>query len=268
MADAPAKKALRPGKPVFKLDVPYTQPQWPQISTADHDIMLQMLVNLLAPIGQHRSAHVTPSKGKRSKKRKRHGAPSKAATAAPPPPPDITRHITVGINSTTRHLEQRAQAAGGAQPDPAQGEATSDQVDPSKQPLADARDETNAPPRLSKSLRHLSLILTLQPPSSITTSHLPLLTHTASRGLASSETALLVPLKPASEPKLATALGLPRVGVIGIMDDAPGAEPLIKYARERVSITDVPWLREASEGHYLQVNVLTEQSGTKTGPGK
>ncbi|KAF4538744.1 hypothetical protein BFW01_g8463 [Lasiodiplodia theobromae] len=120
MADPAAKKALRPGKPVFKLDLPYTQPQWPQLATADHDIMLEMLVNLLAPIGQHRSAHVTPSKGKRSKKRKRHGAPSEAAASAPPPPPDLTRHITVGINSTTRHLEQLAQAAEDA---PAQGNA-------------------------------------------------------------------------------------------------------------------------------------------------
>ncbi|OJD36090.1 rna-processing protein [Diplodia corticola] len=261
MAAPPAKKALRPGKPVFKLDLPYTQPQWPQISTADHDIILEMLVNLLVPIGQHRSAHGTPSKGKRSRKRKRHGALSEAATSAPPPPPppDLIRHITVGINSTTRHLEQLAQAAGGAQ---------SDQMDPSKQSHAVAPGETNAPPHPAKSLRHLSLIITLQPPSSITTSHLPLLTQTASHGLASSETALLVPLKPVSESKLATALGLPRVGVIGIMDDAPGVEPLIKYARERVPTTDVPWLREALGGHYLPVNVLTEQPGTKSGSRK
>lgn len=201
--------------------------------------------SLLAPIGRHRSAHITPSKGRRSKKRKRHEGRSEPH---PPPAPDLTRHITVGVNSTTRHLEHLAQAAA-----------------PNQQPQAAAADEADAP-HAPESLRHLPLIFTLQPPSSITTSHLPLLTQTASRSLPASESARLVPLKPASEAKLAAALGLPRVGVIGIMDDAPGARPLLEYARQKVPAMDVPWLREACEARYLDVNVLTEHSGMKAGP--
>ena len=201
--------------------------------------------SLLAPIGRHRSAHITPSKGRRSKKRKRHEGRSEPH---PPPAPDLTRHITVGVNSTTRHLEHLAQAAA-----------------PNQQPQAAAADEADAP-HAPESLRHLPLIFTLQPPSSITTSHLPLLTQTASRSLPASESARLVPLKPASEAKLAAALGLPRVGVIGIMDDAPGARPLLEYARQKVPAMDVPWLREACEARYLDVNVLTEHSGTKADP--
>ncbi|KAL1625160.1 RNase P and RNase MRP subunit [Neofusicoccum ribis] len=223
-------------------------------------------MNLLAPIGQHRSTHITPSKGKRSKKRKRQearkGDEPHHQAPAPPPPPALTRHITVGVNSTTRYLEQLA-----ANKAPPTHAAAPEQADRSKPHAAAPGIETDAP-HSPESLRHLPLIFTLQPPSSITTSHLPLLTHTASRLLPSFKLARLVPLKPSSEPKLAAALGVPRVGVIGIMEDAPGAEPLIKYAREKVSATDVPWLREASEGRYLGVNVLTEQPGTKTGSKK
>ncbi|KAH7061113.1 hypothetical protein B0J12DRAFT_646514 [Macrophomina phaseolina] len=263
MADAAAKKAARPAKTVFKLEAPFTHVQWPQLTTTDHDIMLEMLTNLLVPIGQHRSAHITLSKGKRSKKRKRRGTQGEPQpiAASPPPAPDLKRYITVGINSTTRHLEQLAQGADAPpSPEPAQRKTGS-----VEQPCPAATGETGAP-YSPKSLRHLPLIFTLQPPSSITTAHLPLLAQTASPRRASSQSARLIPLKPSSEPKLAAALGLPRVGVIGIMEEAPGAGPLIEYARAKVSATEVPWLREASEGLYLPVNVRAEQAGTTTGP--
>ncbi|KAF4313776.1 rna-processing protein [Botryosphaeria dothidea] len=250
MVDATAKTIARPGKPVFKLDVPFTTVQWPQFTTADHDIMLEMLTNFLAPIGQHRSTHITPLKGKRSKKRKRHEAQGEAQPIkAPPRRPDLSRHITVGINSTTRHLEELAQG---------------DAPRLVKQPHA---DETKAP-RSPISLPHLPLIFTLQPPSSITITHLPLLAQMASRELTSFASARIIPLKPSSEHRLTAALGLPRVGVVGIMEDAPGARPLIDLVRQKVSATYVPWLREVSDGRYLPVNVLTEQAGSKTEPTK
>jgi hypothetical protein len=67
--------------------------------------------SLLSPIGQYRAANVTPSKGKRSKKRKRKGNNSKGEKPdlSGPPPPEISSFIVVGLNSITRSLESLSQ---------------------------------------------------------------------------------------------------------------------------------------------------------------
>ncbi|KAK8252327.1 hypothetical protein HDK77DRAFT_148153 [Phyllosticta capitalensis] len=199
----------------------------PTVPPAEHDIILDMLLSLLSPIAQHRALHITPSKGKRDKKRKRRqGQPD---PPQPPPAPAIANHITVGLNSTTRHLERLV--------------------------------ANKATPSHQDSVPAMPLILTTQSPSSPVVSHLPLLSSTASCCLPPSQATRIVPLSPSVETKLAAALGLPRVGVIGIKAGAPGTAPLIEYAQSNLQAVDVPWVREASAAVYKPVNVLAEVKG-------
>ncbi|KAF2144133.1 uncharacterized protein K452DRAFT_267305 [Aplosporella prunicola CBS 121167] len=240
-------KPAKSGKTVFKLDSPYTAVSWPQLSTSDHDVMLEMLVNLLSPIGHHRSLHVTPSQGKRSKKRKRHDDAG-AATSDPvpaPPMPDISKSITVGINSTTRHLEQLAAA----------------RAPPALRPQGgNEHKEIGDAPALS----NLAILFLLKPPNDITYAHLPLLSQAASSTLPAATATRLVPLKASSEQKLASALGLPRVGVVGVMEGAPGAAPLLDYVRAHLAAVEVPWIREAKNAQYLDVNIQAVSTGAGT----
>ncbi|KAK8152728.1 hypothetical protein BC567DRAFT_43408 [Phyllosticta citribraziliensis] len=184
--------------------------------------MLDMLLSLLSPIARYRTHHITPSKGKRDKKRKRRQSQSQSDPPPPPPAPAIANHITVGLNSTTRHLERLVANEDGA-----------------------------------SALPTMPLIFTSQSPSSPVVSHLPLLSSAASRSLPPSQATRIVPLNPNVEPKLAAALGLPRVGVIGIKADAPGAAPLIEYAQSKLAAAEAPWLREARAAEYKPVNILT-----------
>lgn len=55
---------------------------------------------------------------------------------------------------------------------------------------------------------------------------------------------------------MASALGLPRVGALGIMEGAEGAEALVGFVRERVGEVHVRWIEEASEGVWKGSKVL------------
>jgi ribonuclease P/MRP protein subunit POP3 len=56
-------------------------------------------------------------------------------------------------------------------------------------------------------------------------------------------------------------MGLPRAGVIGVLEDAPGASPLIEYVRENVDPVEVPWLEKALSGQWMGMNVETHVPG-------
>ena len=68
----------------------------------------------------------------------------------------------------------------------------------------------------------------------------------------------LVPLSPTAEARIAAALGLPRAGVVGIMEGAPGSGPLVEYVRQHVQPVEVPWIQEAAKGAYLPLQTQTE----------
>lgn len=84
--------------------------------------------SLLSPIGSHRKLYGNPSKGKRSKKRKRSNAKTKnttalsGETAAIPPVPELSSHVIVGLSSISRHLENmcRVQSAKSHESQPAE----------------------------------------------------------------------------------------------------------------------------------------------------
>jgi hypothetical protein len=70
-----------------------------------------MFQSLLSPIGQYRTTNITPSKGKRNKKRKREGKKLEGEEPPPsrPPLPEISSFVVVGLNSITRSLESLTQ---------------------------------------------------------------------------------------------------------------------------------------------------------------
>lgn len=79
----------------------------------------------------------------------------------------------------------------------------------------------------------------------------------------------MVPLPKGAESRLSAALAIPRVGLIGIMEGAPHASPLLDQARNHVRVVEVPWLKEAVAGEYLPLKIAATESrappGTKGG---
>ena len=206
---------------------------------------------LLAPIGQYREISVVPSKGKRSKKRKRAAARAEAAewpsttsilaADAKPSVPAINGALTIGFNSTQRHLETAARRfAPGQTMTNAMLDPRNTQLEPSSNTLA-------------------AVFVDRSSQAPILHSHLPLLVSAASTPTIPVR---LVALPNGSETRLRTALGIPRVGVIGIRNDAPDATPLLNFVKEHVPTVDVPWLKNAEKAEFLPVaiNVKTALS--------
>lgn len=55
--------------------------------------------------------------------------------------------------------------------------------------------------------------------------------------------------------RICQALNLPRVSLIGILQDVPIARTLIELVREVVPVLGVPWLDEVKQGGYLGVKI-------------
>lgn len=205
-------------------------------------------VRLLEPVGKHRSEHIVPSKGKRSKKRKREsnvdsqGAAEnhpKPESDTPPPPPQISKHIIVGLNSTSRRLESL--------------------VKPVFSPSASEDAQISSPDQSA-----LAVIFLTQPVSALQYSHLPTLVAFAAASRPEAVAPRFVPLEAAAEQKLRVALGIPRVGVLGVLSDAPGAGPLIEYVRQNVGPVDIPWVKETTQGKWLGTKISVEVPGEQS----
>lgn len=63
-----------------------------------------------------------------------------------------------------------------------------------------------------------------------------------------------------SELRLSSALALPSVGILGVMDGAPHSTPLVEYLREHVSDVEAPGLKEATAGRYLPLKVTVVET--------
>ena len=220
--------------------------------------------SLLSPIGDHRSKYIKRSKGNRAKKRKRDEAHKKPGhleanlnatfhevhVVGTPPDLELLNYLTIGFNSTTRHLEALAQSC----------------IPSNRKPAAPGLDiEAKEAREVSKADLHTSTLKPLdavfvprsdQP--SIMHSHLPMLVQAASMAPLSSPHIKLVVLPKGAEAKLSSALGIPRVGLIGLMEGAPAASPLIEFVKQHVPEVEVPWLVEAEAGVYLpvQINII------------
>ncbi|KAI9827938.1 MAG: hypothetical protein M1819_006881 [Sarea resinae] len=255
------KASERKAKVVFNLDSPYSV-GWPIITDEDQGVILELLCRLLAPIGQHRANFISPSKGKRSKKRKRREAKivsegsEKAASsttlASPqtPPAPELRSYLTIGFNDTTRHLEAMARRA-----IPCNLPPDSKQQDPS----SPESKEISLPDH--ESTGPISVIfLSRSSQPSVLYSHLPLLTAVASSQSPDGSVVRLVSLPKGAEVRLATALGLPRVGQVGLLEGAPHAGSLLDYVRQHVPVVEAPWLKDIATKEYLPVKINALQT--------
>ncbi|KAG9660340.1 hypothetical protein KCU98_g3480, partial [Aureobasidium melanogenum] len=238
-----ASTKAKPGRPVIKADTTFKSPLIPELSKDKSEIVLGLLNNLLEPIGRHRAVHTVKSSGENSKKRKRKRTPEERPSSAAeqrPLEPEILKHLTVGLNTTSRHLENEAALSKpGA--------------------LLTADKETKAEQVIAK---HLAVVFLLKPKDNLVYAHLPLLCYTASCAQKNkAQCTRLVLLDPSCERTFATAMGLPRAGVIGVFDNAPGAAPLLEYVRDNVDPVEVPWLDKALSGHWMGINVETHVPG-------
>ena len=216
---------------------------------------------MLSPIGQHRANHITPSKGKRSKKQKKEEAKlgkDSLKDAKPPPPPDVTSFVVVGLNGITRCLEALPRKA---VPDTSSFKDTSE-ADKARrvihgpdleatQPKSTPSDNTNA-----STGTHFSAIFAIrssQPP--ILYAHLPQLVVTASLARPELPPTRLVQLPKGSDDRISEALGLPRASFIGLLEGAPNSRSLLDLIRDIVQPVEIPWIAEVKESKYLPVKI-------------
>ncbi|KAH0538144.1 hypothetical protein FGG08_005252 [Glutinoglossum americanum] len=246
---------------VFSLDSPFSSVQC-----------------ILSPIGQHRSSHVDPSKGKRIRKRKRNEGQSGGGTSniqpsissvsqqagvnPSPPQPEVSSYLTIGLNSTTRSLELQAQQS--------IPESLSPQCDllhdmgnistKSKPCGASPEGQLGALCELiRKPLVAVFVSRSSQP--ALLHAHLPLLTVTASLSHPRKPPIALVTLPKGSEARLASALGMPRVGVVGLSEGAPGSTALVEYVRESVKSVAADWLDGGNRWRGTEIKVLKATIG-------
>lgn len=189
-----------------------------------------------------------PSKGKRSKKRKRKEAVSEDVVSKPPVP-EISSFVLVGLNSITRHLEASSRFSKSKKaPEEPAAEATAN--DP---PISNDSKETESP-EPTQPPPHLTVLFLPTPPPPILQSLLPQLLTTASLAHPSHPATRLVTLPPTSHSRLSTALGIPRVSFIALLEGAPHSGALVELVRECVGEVEAPGVKGVERG-YLPVKI-------------
>ncbi|KLO88397.1 uncharacterized protein LW93_5569 [Fusarium fujikuroi] len=96
---APASQGPRK-KVVHQLDTPFSTVSWPSILIEDQDTILELLCELLSPIGKYRQTQIKRSKGRRSSQKEKATKKTAHASEQPPVPPmpEIEASIDVGLN--------------------------------------------------------------------------------------------------------------------------------------------------------------------------
>lgn len=164
----------------------------------------------------------------------------------------MLQYLTIGFNTTTRYLEALAQ------------------ISKSSQVLG-----ITAPGLVVDHVSHVGTSSVEQSPlvavfvpraeqPSILHAHLPLLIKTASLASPSSQPIRLVTLPNGAEARLSKALGIPRVGLVGLMDGSPIISHLVEFSRIHVPEVEVPWLQDSTTGHFLPTAVNTIYTTTST----
>ncbi|CAM1502885.1 Fc.00g076610.m01.CDS01 [Cosmosporella sp. VM-42] len=213
-------------KIVHHLDTPFSAVSWPEISLEDQDTILELLCDLLSPLGHHRQAHAKRSKGKRAARRQNEANKTGlAAHEVPvPPQPQIATGIDIGFNSITRNLQSSA---------------------------VDGNQKSDDAPS-----RYYSMIFVARGNQSATFNcHFPQMVAAASKDLPTERKICLVGIsKPCSE-RLSTCLGLPRVSAVAILKDAADAGALHDFVKKVVSPVDATWLETSRQPPYLTTNI-------------
>ncbi|KAH6654482.1 hypothetical protein BKA67DRAFT_565260 [Truncatella angustata] len=223
---------------VFQLDTPYTAVSWPQITLEDQDTILELLCTLLTPIGHHRAEYVKPSKGKKERKRKHKETEDGEPQPASPPAPELASFVDVGLSVVTRNLQDKAASAGGNGPE--------------------VRPEPNTSKETKSSPPSYSAIFVARSgqPNTIN-NHLPQMVAVASSKTPAEQTVRLVGFSKSCQDRLSEALGIPRVSVVGLREDAPASKALVEFIRQHVSTIEIAWLKEAREADFKETKIDT-----------
>ncbi|KAM7186511.1 hypothetical protein V8F33_011773 [Rhypophila sp. PSN 637] len=252
---------------VHRLDTPYSMVEWPVISQQDQDVILELLCNLLAPIGLHRKAFLTPSKGKRKRKQ-----PKDESEPPKPPAPEISDYVDVGLAHISRNLQEMA-ATGGSQNKenksdfaPIESSEALSQTAGEEQGGRSGNSTKRAADKIKPPSSPYSVIFVARSgQSSAFHCHFPQMVAMASKSQPREKAVRLVGFSKSCEDKLTEALGIPRVSSIALREDAPAlrVKGLVDYVREHVAPVEVAWLEEASSGKYRETNI--EAVPTKIG---
>ena len=208
------------------------------IAKDDEKRIIQHLVDLLRLIGDYRRRNVIPSKGKRSKNRKRtDGEPDNDEEM-----PSIFNHLTIGFNSTVRSLETMSRRA-----------------NPSI-----LRNSIPSLQQAEEPSSNLSVVFVCRSViNDAVTSSIPLMIVTASLAEPQTPPVRLVQLSTNAANGLAKALYQPRVAFVGIQTDAPDVDVILSLVRAAVAPVQVPWLEAVTSARYLPVQI--ESTETRIG---
>jgi ribonuclease P/MRP protein subunit POP3 len=194
----------------------------------------------------------------------------------------------VGLNSITRHLEALAATNAPStiskskkpptfesekDQSTSQPKCSADLAACKEQDASPATQSTNTSTKPVSTLAQVPILIlpTPTPQTSLAHSHFPTLLYlsspastadpktstpsahkdsSASHFTTSAQAPRLILLPPSSENRLATALGIPRVGALAILDNAPGANTLIEYCREKVGTMECAWVEEGMRAEW------------------
>ncbi|KAK7424989.1 RNase P and RNase MRP subunit [Neonectria magnoliae] len=212
---------------VHQLDTPFSTVSWPSVSPEDQDTILELLCELLSPLGQHRQTYTKRSKGKRAAKREKAAKMSQDPNKEPPVPPmpEINAKIDVGLNSITKNLG----------------------------PLGGNSD------------RQYSMVFVARGnQASSFNCHFPQMVGATSKRLDAEKKIRLVGFSKPCADRLSTCLGLPRVSSVAITSDAPGADALQEFVQKTVAPVDAAWLDETQDPNYLATIITASE--TTIGP--
>lgn len=227
---------------MYQLDTPYSAISWPNINLEDQDTILELLCNLLAPLGQYRSEHLTLSNGKRERKRKRKAPIAQPQHLPPPPVPELKLYVDVGLSAVTRYLQETASK------------------EHSGKSNAEDKGVCQEPP-----ITYSAIFVTRSGQPNVLNGHLPQMVAVASKAHPMVAPTRLVGLSKACEDRLSECLGIPRVSCIGLREGAPSSKALVDFTRQHVPVIEVMWLDEArtTEHKETNINVIETFVGSK-----
>ncbi|KAI0434001.1 hypothetical protein F5Y09DRAFT_297466 [Xylaria sp. FL1042] len=220
-------------KTVFQLDTPYSAVPWPHIPPNDQDTILELLCNLLSPLGHYRAQHTHVSKGNRFKKRKRKEQSDEETAPPVPPVPELQSYVDIGLSCVSRCLQK-----------------TTSEGSERRYSRHDQKSDKTHPSRF-----YSVIFVTRSGQPNALSSHLPQMVAVASKSHPSQAPTRLVELPRACEGRLCESLGIPRVSCIGICVEAPNSNALVDFARDHVATARVPWFQEAADGEYRTTKI-------------
>ncbi|RVX73510.1 hypothetical protein B0A52_02398 [Exophiala mesophila] len=222
-------------KHAYALSLPSGQPIWPVIDPEEEAAILALLLPILRTVGDHRRRHVEIKEQKRKTRSTESQALAESPGHSSAVSANIQNYLTIGFNSTTQRLESLSVA---------------------RRPPGLCRSPTNGD--AARSAGQIAAVFVCRDClPEIMTSSLPVLIATA----APRETrARLIEISPQAEAKMAHAVGLPRLGMLGLEAGAPGAEALLRRVMEKIQEIDLPWLDLVSPPSYVAVQLEEVQS--------